>query len=65
MMVWINQKSCDLQQGSTLKEAIALAHISPPFAVAVNAQFVPKTLYDQTFLNDNDKIELIVPITGG
>ena len=65
MMVWINQKSCELQQGSTLRNAIELAHISPPFAAAVNTQFVPKTLYDQTLLNDNDKIELIVPITGG
>ena len=65
MMVWINQKPCELQQGSTLKDAVELVAISPPFAAAVNTQFVPKTLYDQTLLNDNDKIELIVPITGG
>ena len=65
MMVWVNQKSCELQQGCTLKEAIELAQITPPFAAAVNAQFVPKTLYHQTLLHDNDKIELIVPITGG
>jgi sulfur carrier protein len=65
MMVWINQKPCELQQGSTLKDAIELIAISPPFAAAVNTQFVPKTLYHQTLLNDNDKIELIVPITGG
>ena len=65
MMVWINQKPCELQQGSTLKEAIELAQITPPFAAAVNTQFVPKTLYHQTLLNDNDKIELISPITGG
>ena len=65
MMVWINQKSCELQLGCTLKEAIELAQITPPFAAAVNAQFVPKTLYHQTLLHDNDKIELIVPITGG
>ena len=65
MMVWINQKSCELQQGCTLKEVIELAQITPPFAAAVNAQFVPKTLYHQTLLHDNDKIELIVPITGG
>ena len=65
MMVWINQKPCELQQGCTLKEAIELAQITPPFAAAVNAQFVPKTLYAQKSLNENDKIELIVPITGG
>jgi sulfur carrier protein len=51
--------------GATLQDAIALTPIAPPFAAAVNAQFVPKTLYEQTLLNDNDKIELIVPITGG
>lgn len=65
MMVWINQKSHELQTGATLKDAIELVHINPPFAAAVNTQFVPKTLYDQTLLNENDKIELIVPITGG
>ena len=47
------------------EEAIEFAQITPPFAAAVNTQFVPKTLYHQTLLNDNDKIELIVPITGG
>ena len=65
MMVWINQQSCELQMGASLKDAIAFANITPPFAAAVNAQFVPKTLYTQTSLNENDKIELIVPITGG
>ena len=65
MLIWINQQTCELQQGCTLKEAIELAQITPPFAAAVNAQFVPKTLYHQTLLHDNDKIELIVPITGG
>ena len=65
MMVWINQQSCELQTGAALKDAVEFANIDQPFAAAVNAQFVPKTLYDQTLLNDNDKIELIVPITGG
>lgn len=65
MMVWINQKCCELHKGATLKDAVEIANIDPPFAAAVNAQFVPKTLYNQTLLNDNDTIELIVPITGG
>ena len=65
MIVWVNQKSCELPTGATLKDAIEFANINPPFAAAVNAQFVPKTLYTQTSLNENDKIELIVPITGG
>jgi sulfur carrier protein len=65
MMVWINQNSCELPTGASLQDAIDHADIPPPFAVAVNAQFVPKTLYAQTFLSDQDKIDLIVPITGG
>ena len=65
MLIWINQQTYELPLDATLQDAIALTPIAPPFAAAVNAQFVPKTQYDQTLLNDNDKIELIVPITGG
>jgi sulfur carrier protein len=38
---------------------------SPPFAVAINLQFVPKTQYAHTALNAGDQIEVISPITGG
>lgn len=65
MLIWINQQSHDMASGSTLQDAIELIDIQPPFAAAVNAQFVPKTLYAQTLLNDDDRIDLIVPITGG
>ena len=65
MLIWINQQTYELPLDATLLDAIALTHIAQPFAAAVNAQFVPKTLYAQTLLQDNDKIELIVPITGG
>ena len=65
MLIWINQQTYELPLDATLQDANALTHIAQPFAAAVNAQFVPKTLYAQTSLNENDKIELIVPITGG
>ena len=65
MLIWINQQTYELPLDATLQDAIALTPIAPPFAAAVNAQFVPKTLYAQTSLNENHKIELIVPINGG
>jgi len=65
MLIWINQEPLDMPAGATLQDAIDLVKINPPFAAAVNAQFVAKTLYAQTLLNDEDKIDLIVPITGG
>lgn len=34
-------------------------------AVAINAQFVPKSDYDNTELNSGDQVELLVPMQGG
>jgi sulfur carrier protein len=51
--------------GATLQDAIHLVNTVAPFAAALNQEFVAKTLYAQTLLKDQDKIELIVPITGG
>jgi sulfur carrier protein len=65
MLISINQEMYDLPMGATLQDAIAVSLVIPPFAAAVNAQFVPKSLYAQTILNENDQIDLIVPITGG
>ena len=65
MLIWINQQSHELPLGATLQDAVQLANIVAPFAAALNQEFVSKTLYAQTLLKDQDKIELIVPITGG
>ena len=37
----------------------------PPFAVAVNTEFVPKGQYDSRQLHAGDKLEVISPVTGG
>ncbi len=65
MQIWINQQAFEMTMGATLQDAIVLSQITPPFAAAVNNQFVPKSLYTQTVLSDKDRIDLIVPITGG
>jgi len=65
MLIWINQQSHEMPNGATLQDAIHLVNIVAPFAAALNQEFVAKTLYAQTLLKDQDKIELIVPITGG
>jgi sulfur carrier protein len=63
--VLINQQSHHLAEGATLADAIALVGIQPPFAAAINLQFVPRSQYGQRSLQANDAIELIAPITGG
>ena len=63
--VLINQQSHLLPPGATLADAIALVGIQPPFAAAINMEFVPRGQYPERLLQINDAIELIAPITGG
>jgi sulfur carrier protein len=65
IQVLINQAPHELPANATLAEAVQSVGISPPFAAAVNLQFVPKTQYASHVLHANDHIELISPITGG
>lgn len=65
MKVFINQLPHDLPVGATLADAVALLQAKPPFAAAVNLQFVPNTQYTQKLLQDDDRIDIIAPVTGG
>lgn len=63
--VTINQQTHALPAGSCLNDAVKASGIRPPFAAAVNLQFVPKSQYATHLLQSGDRIELISPITGG
>ena len=65
IQVLINQAPHELPANATLADAVKCMGIAPPFAAAVNLQFVPKTQYASHVLQANDQIELIAPITGG
>ena len=65
MRITVNQIEYDLPNQSMISDALTLINAKPPFAVAVNLNFVPKTQYDQFALNENDQIEVITPVTGG
>jgi sulfur carrier protein len=65
LSVTINQLPFELPADSTLQDAVDLFGAKPPFAAALNLNFVPKTMYAKTPLKNSDQIELISPITGG
>lgn len=65
MKVIINKNEHELAAGATVADAVAAIGAQPPFAAAVNTQFVPKTQYAQHLLSDGDRIEIISPVTGG
>ena len=61
----INQKPYQLPAGATVADAVALLGLRMPFAAAVNLQFVPRSQHAQHVLQDQDRVELITPVTGG
>ena len=61
----INQQPYRLPVGATLSDAIDLIGLTPPFAAAINLEFVPRSQYAQRRLAEGDRIELIAPVTGG
>jgi sulfur carrier protein len=65
MKVTINQLAHELPAGANLADALQKLEARPPFATAVNKQFVPSTQYAKTPLAEGDDIEVIQPVTGG
>ncbi|BBL73288.1 sulfur carrier protein ThiS [Methylomagnum ishizawai] len=63
--ITINQKPYDLPEDATLAEALARFGAAPPFAVAVNLQFVHRHLYGETRLHAGDAVEVVQPVAGG
>jgi sulfur carrier protein len=65
MNVLINDKPFTLPERATLVDALAALNAAPPFAVAVNREFVPRSAYAARALRPEDRIEVIRPVTGG
>jgi len=65
MNVLINQQTAELPDGASVADAVAQLDPAPPFAVAVNLQFVPRARYAAHRLQAGDSVEIIAPVTGG
>jgi sulfur carrier protein len=63
--ITLNGQPMQLPGGATLLDAAQASGVQPPFAAAVNLQFVPRTQYVHTLLKTGDQVELISPVTGG
>ena len=65
MRVIVNQQVRELAPASKVSDLLTVLDAKPPYAVAVNLQFVPKSQYAEYVLQDNDSVEIISPVTGG
>ena len=65
MRILANQIPRDLPSNSRITDLLTMIEARPPYAVAVNLQFVPKTRHAEYVLHENDQVEIIAPVTGG
>lgn len=65
MQILLNGQPLDVPDAATLADAVTAAAIAPPFAAAVNGQFVPRAAHAATSLKAGDQIDLVQPVTGG
>lgn len=65
MQILLNGQPLELPDAATLADAVTAADIAPPFAAAVNGQFVPRASHAARSLNAGDQIDLVQPVTGG
>jgi sulfur carrier protein len=65
MRIIANQIPRELPSNSRITDLLAMIEAKPPYAVAVNLQFVPKTRHAEYILHENDQVEIIAPVTGG
>jgi len=67
IQVSINNNQQTLEAGSTVLDALTILERNDEtmLGVALNQTFVPKTQWAETRLKDNDKMDILNPISGG
>lgn len=65
MNIQINGEQITLAENTRLADALKSYGAKPPFAVAINGCFIPRTEHQQQTLQPGDSIELLSPIQGG
>ncbi|CDY75774.1 Sulfur carrier protein ThiS [Caballeronia glathei] len=65
MNIHINQRPFTLPEPATVTDALAAFGAKPPFAVAVNGQFVARGEHGSKVLSAGDRLDVVSPVAGG
>lgn len=65
MRLIINQIERDVPENSSIDDVLLIIEAIPPYAVAINYEFVPKGKHAEAILQEGDEMEVIAPVTGG
>jgi sulfur carrier protein len=63
--IQINQQAFTLPDAATVTDALAAFGAKPPFAVALNGQFIARGEHASKALNAGDKLDIVSPVAGG
>lgn len=65
MKITINGETTDAADGSTIAALLETRVQRVGVAVAINGEFVPRSLYGERILLEGDEIEIVAPMQGG
>lgn len=66
MKIIVNGEPLTLEKPSSINNLLEQhGYNGKLVAVAVNNEFLPKSAYTTTIIQDNDKIEIVAPMQGG
>ncbi|MDC2888889.1 sulfur carrier protein ThiS [Psychrosphaera sp. 1_MG-2023] len=60
-----HQRQLDTKSALSLSSILVHFAVKPPFAVALNGEFVANNNYQTTLIKENDKVDVVSPIFGG
>lgn len=65
MKIFVNHQPTEIVEPIPVSTLVEQLQPTKPFAIAVNLQFLARPLYASTWVQENDRIEIISPVTGG
>ncbi|ACV25549.1 sulfur carrier protein ThiS [Kangiella koreensis] len=65
MQLIVNDETMEAPEKMTVLDFIQWFKQEGNFAIAVNMEFIPRSLYGETMLKEGDRIEVVLPMQGG
>lgn len=65
MQLIVNDEPLEVEDGISIADFIDWFKQHGNFAIAVNMEFVPRSLYGETMLKESDRVEIVLPMQGG
>jgi sulfur carrier protein len=65
MNIHINSQPFNVAESATVSDALAAFGARPPFAVALNGQFVARGEHASKTLAAGDRLDVVSPVAGG